>query len=359
MSPLNTAGESGKRPGRGALFTGGVCLVGLVGVALLLGSGATSLASEPGVAAGAGQGGLGSELWIVGWAAVFLALSALYTFERRDRAKPGLAAHGDAARSGAPAARFVPYSPERAAEAQRRPIELLLKKKPAATAGERPRPPVIPAPKLNLPEESTLLRRPSGRAVTEADEESFSVVDAAAPAPAAEASAPAPPQPAQAPAAPEPSRPERCAALRAEGRFAEAARVAREGLAGDDDPGPLLIELSHAELGLGRVDAAIDTARDAHFVCRSRESLSHLIRLLIETRRLGREDGAMLRRAAARHPEQPLLRHAAGVFESMYGDPAAAERELREALRLEGDAELRAAIERDLARLRTTAASAG
>jgi hypothetical protein len=67
----------------------------------------------------------------------------------------------------------------------------------------------------------------------------------------------------------------------------------------------------------------------------------------------------MLRRAAARHPEQPLLRHAAGVFESMYGDPAAAERELREALRLEADAELRAAIERDLARVRTAPTSAG
>jgi hypothetical protein len=361
MSPLNTAGESGKRPARGALFTGGVCLVALVGIALLLAAGSTSLASEPGVAAGAGQVGLGSELWIVGWVAVFLALSALYSFERRHRAKVDLAAAGGArwrrAAESAPAAREARRGAGRAAGTPRRPIEQLLKRKPAAADAERSRPPVIPAPKLNLHEESTLLRRPSRRGVTEADEESFSVVDAAAPPPPpAEASAPAPAQPAQAPppaqAPNEPGRPERCAALRAAERFEEAARVAREGLAGDDDPGPLLIELSRAELGLGRVNAAIDTARDAHFVCRSRESLSHLIRLLIETRRLGRNDGAMLRRAAARHPEQPLLRHAAGVFESMYGDPAAAERELREALRLEAEAEARAAIERDLARVR-------
>jgi hypothetical protein len=357
------------RPSRGALFTGAVCLVGLCAATLLFASGSTSLASEPGASVGASQTGFGSELWILGWVAVFLALSALYSYERRHRVRLGLAAQGDAPASRAaeetPQARYVPYSPERAAAAKRRPIEQLLKKKPGATAAERPRDPLPPAPKLNLPEDSTLLRRPAGR-VTESGEESFSVADCGqrerAPAPAAEAIAPAPSTPAQAPAPaapPEPSRLQCCAALRAEDRFEEAARVARAGLAGDDDPGPLLIELSRAELGLGRVNAAIDTARDAHFVCRSRESLTHLIRLLIETRRLGREDGVMLRRAAARHPEQPLLRHAAGVFESMYGDPAAAERELREALRLEADAELRAAIERDLARVRTAPTSAG
>jgi hypothetical protein len=121
---------------------------------------------------------------------------------------------------------------------------------------------------------------------------------------------------------------------------------------------PLLIELSRAELGLGRVNAAIDTARDAHFACPSRESLSHLIGLLTETRRFTRADGPTLRRAAGRHPEQPLLRHAVGVFESMYGEPAVAEQELHAALRLAADAGLRAAIARDLARVREARARA-
>jgi hypothetical protein len=227
---------------------------------------------------------------------------------------------------------------------------------------------VAPPPKLNLPEDSPLLRRPSSRGTRETDEESFSVVlpepegpaapevPAAAEAPvAAEASA-APESPAApaapAPAAPEPSRLERCAALRGEGRFEEAARAAREGLAAEDaDVAPLLIELSRAELGLGHVLASIDTARDAHFAAPSRATISHLIRLLAETRRFSRADGRTLRRAAARHPEQPLLRRAAGVFESMYGAPDAAERELRAALGLERDPEQRAAIEHDLAQL--------
>jgi hypothetical protein len=373
VPPPATARDEANSTARGAPRDRLRILVRFLVVALLLAAGATSLASEPGLAAGSERAGLGSEALIAGWLFVFVALSALYSFDRRYRAKVGVAAHGTGPRS--PGAEAAPVAPqavgraERAAEAQRRPIELLLKKKPAATA-ERPRPPVIPTTKLNLPE--SLLRRPAGRGVTECDEECFSVADAAEPsqAPRAEpappaASPPAAVAPAPAAAAPEPSaaseptRLERCLALRAEERFEEAARVAREGLAGEDHPGPLLIELSRAEFGLGRVNAAIDTARDAHFACRSRESISHLIRLLIETRRFGGEDGPMLRRAAARHPEQPLLRHAAGVFESMYGDPRRAEQELREALRLATDAELRAAIERDLARLRAAAERSG
>jgi hypothetical protein len=363
-------------------------LVGLAVFAFLLTSGSTSIASEPGSTPGSEQAGLGSEALVAGWVFVFLALSALYSFERRHRAKPGFAAHQTAG-SGHAAADAA----ARPAAASQRPIELLLRKKPAVTPRAAPRPPADPPPRLKLSEESTLLRRPSSRGAKESGEESFSVADgeslalagigslAAAPAtpPGAPSNgtairreaggfsvSPTPDVPrevsARAPAPDamgQPSYAERCVALRAEGRFEEAARVAREGLAGDDDPGPLLIELSRAELGLGRANAAIDTARDAHFVCRSRESISHLIRLLIETRRFGREDGAMLRRAAARHPEQPLLRHAAGVFESMYGDPGQAQQELREALRLEADRELRAAIERDLARVRAAAVGAG
>ena len=102
---------------------------------------------------------------------------------------------------------------------------------------------------------------------------------------------------------------------------------------------------------LAWMNAAIDTARDAHFASPSRESISHLIRLLADTRRFSRADGRTLRRAAARHPEHPLLRHAVGVFESMYGEPGAAERELRAALEFETDPERRAAIERDLAQV--------
>ena len=144
---------------------------------------------------------------------------------------------------------------------------------------------------------------------------------------------------------------ERAAALRVRGRFEEASAVAREGLAADADPGPLLLELSRAELALGRVNAAIDVARDAHFAARSRESLVHLIRLLIQTRRFSPDDGASLARAIRRHPNEPLLRHAAGVFESLHGDGRRAEKELRVALRLQKDASLRREIERDLARV--------
>ena len=335
MSPPATA--KAKNAARGAPRDRALTLVRLLVAALLFASASASIALEPAPAAGE-QAGLGSEALIAGWLLVFLALSALYSFERRHRAKVGLAAYGIATRSrgvgDAPPARGAA---ERAAGVDRRPIDLLLKKKPTASAGERPPAPVIPAPKLTLPEESTLLRRPASRGVRESGEESFSV---------AASHAPAPPDPPSGP-----SRLERCAALRAERRFEEAARVAREGLAGDDDPGPLLIELSRAELALGRVNAAIDTARDAHFAARSRDSLSHLIRLLTETRRFARNDGAALRRAALRHPDQALLRHAAGVFESMYGEPRAAAQELRAALRLASDTEVRRAIERDLARV--------
>jgi len=144
---------------------------------------------------------------------------------------------------------------------------------------------------------------------------------------------------------------ERAASLRVRGRFEDAASVARAGLAADAEPGPLLLELSRAELALGRVNAAIDVARDAHFAARSRESLVHLIRLLIQTRRFTAEDGAGLSRAVRRRPNEPLLRYAAGIFESLHGDPRRAEKELHAALRLETDAGLRREIERDLSRV--------
>jgi thioredoxin-like negative regulator of GroEL len=143
---------------------------------------------------------------------------------------------------------------------------------------------------------------------------------------------------------------DRSIALSAEGRFAEAARVAHEGLADGEDPGPLLVALSHAHLARGQIDQAIDAARDALFVSRSRDSVAHLIRVLTQTRRFGPEDGPMLRRAAARHPERAMLRHALGVFEALHGDAGAARDQLRAALQLEASPEGRRVIERDLGR---------
>ncbi|MGH7288409.1 MAG: hypothetical protein ACREI8_10375, partial [Myxococcota bacterium] len=154
-----------------------------------------------------------------------------------------------------------------------------------------------------------------------------------------------PPEP-EAAVSPDPVK--QCAALCAEGRFDEAARLARHRLAGHADPGPLLVELSRAQFGLGLVDAAIDTAQDAHFASRSRESVAHLLRLLSVTRRFAAADGDSLRRAASRHPRQPLALHAAGVFESMYGDLCSAAKLLRTALELEPGEDVRRAIQSEL-----------
>ena len=364
MPPQATDRDRKRSAIRGAAVAVGLGLLGLAGVALLLASSSTSIETAPAATPGSEEAGLHSEAWIAGWVFVFLALSALYSFERRYRAKLGATPLGRAVSNAAAAAGVVARQAQASANPTappHRPIGLLLKKKPAARAEKRPLLPKFPAPRSNPPEEGRPLPRPAGRGAKEAGEESFSVAEAEPLALAAAfvPSPPEPPAPAAAfvpspeppPAVIEPTRLERCARLRAEGRFEEAARIAREGLAGEDEPGPLLIELSRAELGLGRVEAAIDTARDAHFASRSRESVSHLIRLLVETRRFSRQDGPTLRRAAARHPGQPLLRHAVGVFESMYGEAHAAQQELREALRLEADADRRAAIERDLAQV--------
>jgi thioredoxin-like negative regulator of GroEL len=148
---------------------------------------------------------------------------------------------------------------------------------------------------------------------------------------------------------------DRSITLSAEGRFAEAARAAHEGLANGEDPGPLLVALSRVHLARGQIDQAIATARDALFVSRSRDSVAHLIRVLTRTRRFGPEDGPLLRRAAARHPERAMLRHALGVFESMHGDAGAARDQLLAALQLETQPQERQAIERDLHRTQPAA----
>ena len=142
-----------------------------------------------------------------------------------------------------------------------------------------------------------------------------------------------------------------CEALLERSRFEAAATLAREGL--DVHPGEvcLLLSFSRALAGLGRADAALDAAREAHRVCRSRASLMHLIHLLTAARRFDPGDGERLRQAVARHPEEPLLLHAAGVFEALHGDPWAARGLLLEALRHEKRGEVREEISRELARL--------
>jgi thioredoxin-like negative regulator of GroEL len=114
---------------------------------------------------------------------------------------------------------------------------------------------------------------------------------------------------------------DRSNALSGEGRFAEAARAAHDGLESGEDPGPLLVALSRAHVGRGQIDQAIETARDALFVSRR----------------------------AARHPERAMLRHALGVFEALHGEPRAAREQLLAALQLEADGAGRRAIQRDLA----------
>jgi thioredoxin-like negative regulator of GroEL len=139
--------------------------------------------------------------------------------------------------------------------------------------------------------------------------------------------------------------------LVARGRFEEAARLAREGLAAHPGTSELLLLLSRAEAELGHLDAAIAAAREAHRQCRTRASLTQLLRLLGTARRFTPEDGERLRRAVQKHPETPVLLHAAGVFEATHGNPWAAIGLLRTALRLESDPGIRSEIERELARL--------
>ncbi len=209
-------------------------------------------------------------------------------------------------------------------------------------------------------------RRTAERGVVE-PATSISSATSAAPIPE-EAPAPPPRQPdppaaarqPDPPAAPAPDRGgylERSIALCAERRFVEAARAAHDGLANGADPGPLLVVLSRAELARGQIERAIDSARDALFVSRGRDSVANLIRILTVTRRFEREDGPMLRRAAARHPDQAILRHALGVFESMHGDAEAAREQLQAALQLGASRGERQAIERDLERARQATAN--
>jgi hypothetical protein len=113
---------------------------------------------------------------------------------------------------------------------------------------------------------------------------------------------------------------------------------------GDNEAASLLLHLSHREPALGHIDEALDSAREAHRTLRSRASLTHLIRLLTLARRFEPEDRERLRRAVRKQPNAPVLLHAAGVSESLHGDPWAARGLLLEALRLERREEIRAEI---------------
>jgi len=314
------------------------------------------------------HGGIGFDGLIAGWLAVFAAITLLFSHERRHRLRRSLEAHRavvqrraatDAARLrgaigwhspvGSPGLRFAlkrAPSTQRSAPAAPEPKRRARKPTPQGTAqaSSRSKPAAVEQ------------ERPGGKGIFGATLPDLAGAGAPVQAPdpmpevRADVAEPIlhPPEP-EAAAPPDPVK--QCAALCAEGRFDEAARLARDRLAGHADPGPLLVELSRAQFGLGLVDAAIDTAQDAHFASRSRESVAHLLRLLSVTRRFAAADGDALRRAASRHPRQPLALHAAGVFESMYGDPRSAAKLLRNALELEPGEDVRRAIQSELSRV--------
>jgi hypothetical protein len=306
---------------------------------------------------------VGPEVWIGGWAAAVASLSVLYAFDRRHRANRLRAARRI---SPVPMTRdhIVPVAmvtvpapeavPEVAAETPpRRSIEQLLKRKPGVPAGS-PLPLPIPgthgeAEDRKPAEESRLLQRLRERGEL--------VARVAAPVQLERPAAALPTHEEKETVAP-PGPATRCAELRSEGRHEDAVRLARDGLARyADEPGALLLELSRATFALGRHEEAIDSARDALFVRRCRESVEHLIWILTALHRFEREDGVSLKRAAFRHPHQPLLRHAAGVYEMSHGSRDVAEAELRAALALDPDPDQAAAIERDLIRLLGPAAA--
>jgi hypothetical protein len=142
-----------------------------------------------------------------------------------------------------------------------------------------------------------------------------------------------------------------CAALFSQGRFQEVAALAREALGQHPGNDRLLLHLSRATSQLGREDEALDWALRAVRSQRSRAAVGHLMRLLALTRRFEPADHERLRLALDRHPEAPLLLHAAGVAESMYGCRRTAHRLLLAALQQETDAEMQREIARVLAGL--------
>jgi hypothetical protein len=146
-----------------------------------------------------------------------------------------------------------------------------------------------------------------------------------------------------------------CESLVAKNRPLEAATLAHEGLSTHPGESRLLLQLSRAEAQSGRLDPALASALAAHRARPSRAALTQILRVATTARRFRPEDGERLRRAVRRHPDAPVLLHAAGVFEAMHGDPWAAIGLLRTALRLEVDEAIRSEIMRELAPLESPA----
>ncbi len=143
-----------------------------------------------------------------------------------------------------------------------------------------------------------------------------------------------------------------CTALLVAERFADAERVAREGLEGDESNGRLLLRLSEALAGLERTDEALAVAVRAVRSHRSRKAILHLTRLSALGHRFSLGDGPRLRKAVESRPGDPVFLHALGVFEAQHGNADEALPILRLALRQERSPRWRRVISREIARLR-------
>ncbi len=143
-----------------------------------------------------------------------------------------------------------------------------------------------------------------------------------------------------------------CTALLVAERFADAERVAREGLERDASNGRLLLRLSEALSGLDRIDEAIEVAVRAVRAHRSRKAILQLTRLSAVARRFSAGDGARLRKALESRPSDPVFLHALGAFEVQRGSPREALPILKLALRQERNPRWRRVVSREIARLR-------
>jgi tetratricopeptide (TPR) repeat protein len=143
-----------------------------------------------------------------------------------------------------------------------------------------------------------------------------------------------------------------CTALLVAERFADAERVAREGLERDAGNGRLLLRRSEALSGLERIDEALEVAVRAVRAHRSRKAILHLTRLSAVARRFSAGDGARLRKALETRPNDPIFLHALGAFEVQRGNPREALPILRLALRQERSPRWRRVVSREIAQLR-------
>jgi thioredoxin-like negative regulator of GroEL len=150
-----------------------------------------------------------------------------------------------------------------------------------------------------------------------------------------------------------------CTALLVAERCEDAERIAREGLDREPENGRLLLRLSEALCGQDRIDEALDAGLRAVRTHRSRKAVLHLTRLSALARRFGPGDGPRLRKALEGRPQDPVLLHAVGVFESMHGSPRRALALLRLALRHEKSARFRRLVSREVARLRAEEIAGG